>query len=70
MIVWLLYRCVIRQVCIFQGPLSQQIIPGNVTVFVKEQKRSHVYALSANTDTGSSGMAKDWICVYDYYGCE
>ncbi|KAI0230774.1 hypothetical protein LSAT2_018872 [Lamellibrachia satsuma] len=53
----------------FQGPLHYRIIAGNVTEI--DHLVTHdadVYALSANSDTGSSGMSNDWICVYDYDG--
>ncbi|KAI0230771.1 hypothetical protein LSAT2_018869, partial [Lamellibrachia satsuma] len=52
-----------------QGPLHYRIIAGNVTEI--DHLVTHdadVYALSANSDSGSSGMSKDWICVYDYDG--
>ena len=54
-----------------KGPLHYRIIAGNMTeIDHLVTHNANVYALSANSDSGSSGMSKDWICVYDYDGCE
>ncbi|KAI0241481.1 hypothetical protein LSAT2_025772 [Lamellibrachia satsuma] len=64
---WCQGRVDVTSAC--SGPLHHRTIPGNVTEM--DHLVTHdtdMYALSANNDSGSSGMSKDWICIYDYDG--